>query len=97
MKANGLQPSSTGMVGGRETGQHMDHYVIPGGRFEQSYARLAATGWKLNLESAPRPGEQKAPSSRTKFNCSNCGQNAWGKPDLAVTCTPCGMEMRAGG
>jgi len=36
MKGNGLQPSSTGMVGGKETGQHMDHYIIPGGAFEQS-------------------------------------------------------------
>jgi predicted SprT family Zn-dependent metalloprotease len=97
MKENGLQPSSTGMVGGKETGQHMDHYIIPGGRFEQSYERLAATGWKLNLESAPRPGEQRGPNSKTKFSCSRCGQNAWGKPDLAVTCTPCRMEMRAGG
>jgi hypothetical protein len=75
----------------------MDHYVIPGGAFEQSYERLAATGWKLNLESAPRPGEQRGPNSKTKFSCSRCGQNAWGKPDLAVTCTPCRMEMRAGG
>jgi len=56
MKSNGLQPSSTGMVGGKETGQHMLDYVIPGGRFEQSYERLADTGWKLNLESAHRPG-----------------------------------------
>jgi predicted SprT family Zn-dependent metalloprotease len=28
MKAIGLQPSSTGMVGGKETGQKMDDYVI---------------------------------------------------------------------
>jgi hypothetical protein len=95
MKAVGLQPSSTGMVGGRETGQRMSHYVIADGAFAQSYDRLAATNWQLNLESAHRPGAQKGPSSKTKFSCSSCGQNAWGKPDLAVTCTPCGVEMRA--
>jgi predicted SprT family Zn-dependent metalloprotease len=94
MKAIGLQPSSTGMVGGRETGQRMSHYVIAGGAFAQSYDRLAAVGWKLNLQSAHRPGEQKGPSSKTKFTCSSCGQNAWGKPDLAIVCEACGLKMR---
>jgi hypothetical protein len=28
MKAVGLQPSSTGYVGGKETGQRVTHYVI---------------------------------------------------------------------
>jgi hypothetical protein len=76
MKSIGLQPSSTGMPGGKETGQHMSDYIIAGDAFEQSYDRLAATKWKLNLESAHRPGEQKGPSSKTKFTCSSCGQNA---------------------
>jgi hypothetical protein len=30
-----------------------------------------------------------------KFSCPGCGQNAWGKPDLAVTCTPCRLDMQA--
>jgi len=37
----------------------MQDYVIPGGRFANAFAALAATGWKLNLESAHRPGEQR--------------------------------------
>jgi len=94
MKSVGLQPSSTGMPGGRETGQHMSHYVIAGGAFEQVYNKLATTGWKLNLESAHRPGSQKAPNSKVKFTCSSCGQNAWGKPDLAILCKPCRVQMR---
>jgi predicted SprT family Zn-dependent metalloprotease len=92
MKANGLQPSSTGMVGGKETGQHMLDYVIPGGPFEQSYERLAATGWKLNLESAHRPGPKGAGpnTGKSKFSCeADCGQNAWGKPSLDTVCVPC--------
>jgi hypothetical protein len=28
---------------------------------------------------------------------SACGQNVWGKPDTAVTCTPCGIDMSAEG
>jgi ribosomal protein S27E len=82
-------------VGGKETGQQMQHYVIPGGRFANAFAALAATGWKLNLESAHRPGEQRGPSSKTKFTCSGCGQNCWGKPDLMVRCDPCGALMIA--
>ena len=92
MKSNGLQPSSTGMVGGKETGQRMLDYVIPGGRFEQSYERLAGTGWKLNLESAHRPGPKGAGpnTNKSKFSCeADCGQNAWGKPSLDTVCVPC--------
>jgi predicted SprT family Zn-dependent metalloprotease len=92
MKANGLQPSSTGMVGGKETGQHMADYVIPGGRFETAYEKLAATDWKLNLESAHRPGPKGAGpnTNKSKFSCeADCGQNAWGKPSLDTVCVPC--------
>jgi hypothetical protein len=76
------------MVGGKETGQHMDHYTIPGGRFEQVYDKLSASSWRLNLESAHRPGEQKGPSSKTKFSCPQCReQNVWGNPTAASTAT----------
>jgi hypothetical protein len=94
MKEIGLWPSNTGGIGGKETGQQMSHYVIPDGRFSITFGVLAATGWKLNLESAHRPGPDGGRKSKTKFTCSSCGQNVWGKPDLAVTCTPCGIEMR---
>jgi hypothetical protein len=33
MKTVGLYPSNSGMVGGRETGQQMTHYIIPHGVF----------------------------------------------------------------
>ena len=92
MKAIGLQPSSTGQVGGKETGQHMTHYVVPGGRFEGSFQKLAATGWALNLESTAHAGRQgKGPNTnKTKFTCEgDCGQNSWGKPTLDTICGPC--------
>jgi hypothetical protein len=31
-------------------------YIIPDGPFTKAFAKLAATGWKLNLQSAHRPG-----------------------------------------
>jgi hypothetical protein len=93
MKAAGLQPSSTGMVGGKETGQKMLDYIIPGGPFTRVHGELAATGWRLNLQSAHRPGAKGGVNSKTKFTCAACGQNAWGKPDLAIACIPCDQPM----
>ena len=94
MKSIGLMPSSTGAVGGKETGARMSDYILPGGAFSQAYAKLAATGWKLNLQSAPRQGPKgMTANSKTKFTCSSCGQNAWGKPDLKILCQPCGKPM----
>jgi predicted SprT family Zn-dependent metalloprotease len=95
MKSVGLQPSSTGMVGGRETGQHMSHYIIPGDVFEKAYKKLSATGWKLKLQSAHQRGDDRGRNSKTKFTCAKCRQNAWGKPDLAILCKPCRLEMRS--
>jgi hypothetical protein len=93
MKTSGLYPSSTGMPGGRETGHSMSDYIIPGDRFDQSYDKLAATGWRLNLESAPRAGVPGNTNSKTKFTCEQCQQNAWGKPNLFVICGLCGSIM----
>ena len=92
MKELGLYPSNTGEPGGKETGTHMSHYIIVGGPYQQSFKRLAATGWKLDVQSTLRPVDPKkppAPNSKTKFSCAQCGQNAWGKPDSLMICTTC--------
>jgi hypothetical protein len=93
MKAIGLQPSNTGAVGGKETGQRMTHYVIAGGPFQVAFVKLAASGWRLSLESAHRSGPKGGINSKTKFTCVSCGQNAWGKPDLAILCELCAVKM----
>lgn len=98
LKAIGLHPSNTGAAGGKETGQRMTHYIIPGGLFTKAFAELAARGWKLNLQSAYRSGSSSGGTlnSKTKFTCFSCGQNAWGKPDLEIKCMPCGLQMKSG-
>jgi predicted SprT family Zn-dependent metalloprotease len=93
MQTVGLTPSSTGMVGGKTTGAHMAHYITDGGPFSQAFATLAATGWKLNLESAPRDGGARSPPSKVKSICPVCGGNAWAKPDYAIACVACGETM----
>jgi hypothetical protein len=59
MKDVGLCPSSTGEPGGRETGQEMPDYVIPGGRFDRACAKLLAGGFKLDWQSTPRPAASR--------------------------------------
>jgi hypothetical protein len=93
MKAVGLYPSNSGMVGGRETGVQIHHYILDGGPFDRSYDRLRAKAWRLNLQSAPIANPAAAPKNKAKFTCPHCEQTAWGKPDLALICKPCGVEM----
>src|SRR5215211_8110056 len=44
MREIGLQPSSTGEEGGKETGQSISHYIIPGGRYA---AQRHMQNWRL--------------------------------------------------
>jgi predicted SprT family Zn-dependent metalloprotease len=94
MKAVGLYPSNTGKPGGKETGAHMSDYVLADGAFAKAFTKLAAAGWRLNLQSAPRAGAKGGGNnSKTKFSCPKCRQNAWGKPDLSVRCDVCDLKM----
>jgi predicted SprT family Zn-dependent metalloprotease len=96
MKSIGLYPSNTGKPGGKETGSQMMDYIIAGGPFDKSFAELAAKKWKLNLQSAVRPGSTRGgANSKTKFTCPLCRCNAWGKPDLGIACIACGAQMKA--
>jgi predicted SprT family Zn-dependent metalloprotease len=88
MKEIGLQPSNTGFPGGKETGQQMTHYIIKDGPFAKAYAKLNERGFQLHWQSADY-STQKNPSSKTKFTCLQCGQNAWGKPDALLICGHC--------
>jgi hypothetical protein len=47
MKAVGLYPSNSGMIGGRETGASMSHYIIPEGAFA---SRHLAAGSRTQIE-----------------------------------------------
>ena len=43
----GLQPSHTGLPGGRKTGRSMSDYILPDGRFLRACGELLATGFTL--------------------------------------------------
>jgi hypothetical protein len=90
MREIGLQPSSTAEPGGKETGQKVSHYIIPGGRYAQAYAKLAERGFQLHWQSAAESGVDRAKkASKTKYTCPICGQNAWAKPEALLICGVC--------
>jgi hypothetical protein len=78
------------MVDGKVTGTRMAHYILDDGPFSQAFAELAATGRKLNLESAHRVCDTKSPPSKVKSTCPACGGNAGAKPDYVLACVACG-------
>ncbi|MFP3709698.1 SprT-like domain-containing protein [Paraburkholderia sp. SIMBA_009] len=47
MKAVGLMPSSTGQPGGKEVGQHMADYPLPGGPFLIGCEKLLQTAFRI--------------------------------------------------
>jgi hypothetical protein len=96
MIGTGLMPSSTGAAGGKITGVRMTHYILPDGAFAKAFTELAATGWKLNLQSAPALGREGGRASKTKFTCTRCNQNVWGKPDTTVACWTCMTQVLSG-
>ena len=60
------------------------------GPYATAYAKLAATGLRLDWQSAPAGQQAKAKkASKTKFSCPECGQNAWAKPDAQFLCSDC--------
>jgi hypothetical protein len=92
MKEIGLYPSDTAAPGGKETGQNMGHYITPGGPFARVFAKLQATGFRLRWQSrtfTADPARKAKSASKTKFNCPECGQNAWAKADALLICGSC--------
>lgn len=92
MEAVGLMPSSTGAEGGKRTGQRMSDYPIEGGAFEKAFDSLPESArfpWVCDDLQPKKPRK----SSKTKFTCSGCGANAWGKPTLRVICGECDCEL----
>ena len=66
-------------------GQSMTHYILPEGRYAMAYAQLASSGYQLHWQSLPASG-RKTITSKRKFTCPECGQNAWAKPGARLIC-----------
>lgn len=94
----GLVPSDTGAPGGKQTGQHMTHYIQSSGPFAQAADALLGTGFRLNWQSAAfgqQTGGRRSRISKVKYQCPSCGQNAWAKPEAHLLCGACLEDMEA--
>lgn len=93
MLAVGLHPSDTGEAGGKETGQHMSHYIEPGGPFDRAFARMPEAfllPWRgVPEDESGRGGGGGGARNKIKYACPNGHGNVWGKPDLALICGVC--------
>lgn len=94
MKAIGLYPSSTGAPGGKETGQKVSHYILPGKVFAVACAELLAAGFVLPYVEIviDQAAAKKKAASKTKYTCPDCKINAWAKPDVKLACFMCSQE-----
>ena len=94
MERIGLVPSSTGQPGGRRTGRAVGHYIEPEGPFDQACRRLQHLGVTVVYEEEPDRSHDaavrdKKAASKTRYSCSGCGLNVWGKPGIGVICAGC--------
>jgi predicted SprT family Zn-dependent metalloprotease len=100
LESIGLMPSDTGEPGGKKTGQKMSYYIIPGGGFEREIKKFLAKGKTINWQSikyrkAKSIGGRliaeaaKPLSSKIKYSCPICKQNAWAKPRSKLVCGTC--------
>ena len=94
MKEIGLYPSSTGSVGGKETGQSMGDYIIAGGQFEKVAGAFLLSGNKIIVSTSPEvKKDRKKNKTREKFTCPSCFQAAWAKKTAKIMCGDCEEHM----
>jgi predicted SprT family Zn-dependent metalloprotease len=99
MREVGLVPTDTGVEGGKETGQHVSHYIANDGRFAKACNALVGSGFALpyierwNDEDDQK--RKKKAASKTRYTCPSCGVNAWGKPTINLICGECEKKMEA--
>ena len=93
MEAVGLMPSSTGEPGGERVGQHMTHYILPGGKFDQACTTLLKKGFRLSWADKFGGEKMKKPVGRVKYTCKICTINAWAKQNIVLICGECKIAL----
>ncbi len=94
MKEVGLYPSNTGAPGGKETGDQMTDYAIPGGRFLAAYKELQqgnyALSWKDRLAEFQGVDQKGKPIRKP----TQAGGESVSRPQTRVkfTCPECGVN-----
>jgi len=94
MKSIGLQPTSTGKEGGAETGDVMDHMIVPDGAFDRAVKKMLARGFALSWTEQPdKTAEARAEANgetksgkRVRYVCPKGDTKAWAKHDAKLVC-----------
>ena len=89
MREIGLQPSSTGEPGGKETGQSVTHFIIPEGRYAKAYAKLAATGFQLHWQSVPAIRPARRNQARQSLPVRSAGKTRGQSREPCFICGEC--------
>ncbi len=92
----GLVPSDTGQPGGKQTGQHMTHYIDPKGAFACAWSSMPGELW-LPWAGIPEGERRRTPRTPSKFayECPKGHGKVWGKPGLDLNCGVCGKRYRS--
>ncbi|WP_323114872.1 hypothetical protein [Pseudomonas guariconensis] len=102
----GLQPSSTGLPGGRMTGQKVSHYLVENGGMSLLIRELLDHGLDITLAAAVGPGggrrgARKQAWARTKYTCAGCKKSVLGGDQYNLVCGDCQLplapELASGG
>lgn len=92
MKDIGLYPSSTGQIGGKETGEKVSHYILKNEPFIKVTEKFIESGYKLNWQSHLEASKTAKKATRAKFVCPQCDQQAMAKPTAKLACGDCSSE-----
>lgn len=91
MKQIGLQPDDGE---GNETGRYVSHKIVKDGRFDSAYKAFSSKRDMTLFGDLPDPKKKKkGKTSKFKFTCPECNQNAWAKVTAKLVCGDCDTEM----
>lgn len=94
MKEIGLYPSDTGKPGGHETGRYVSHYIVKEGKFDVAFTKFQVKhDLTLFGDIITASKKEKGKTSKFKFVCPHCGQNAWAKITASLICGECEKTM----
>ena len=91
----GLCPTSTGVIGGKETGTKITHVIVPDGLFDRVTKEClehAALLWAIPDQSVAK--KETKQGKRQKYECPECGLIAYARFDAAIICGEDSVELR---
>jgi len=96
MELVGLIPSTTGLPGGRKTGQNMSDYVETGGRYQKSYKKLVSKGDTLRWAGVPlAQADEVRLTDPDNPPPSNTDNETKRKSKTKYSCLECGLNAWA--